>query len=102
MLTRGGKKGILDIDENKKDLEAESPPPVIPPAEDPGEGMTMKLSDLTVSGLLRPDPEIVKRLQESVRRCQEFTASEAAAREASGCPHTHLQEWHGDPEPLRC
>ena len=74
---------------------------------DGGEVVSLKPSSLTVmrsfASVVRADAAIVASLGRSVAASAAHIASEEAAVGEHGvCPHTHLEEWHGAPEPFHC
>ena len=72
---------------------------------DGSEVVSLKPSSLTVmrsfASVVRADAAIVASLGRSVAASAAHVASEEAAVGEHGvCPHTHLEEWHGAPEPF--
>ena len=59
--------------------------------------------DTSFRRMVHGDAEIVASLERSVAASAAHVASEEAAVGEHGvCPHTHLEEWHGAPEPFHC
>ena len=59
--------------------------------------------DTSFGSVVRADAGIVASLGRSVAASAAHVASEEAAVGEHGvCPHTHLEEWHGAPEPFHC
>ena len=59
--------------------------------------------DTSFATVVHGDAGIVASLERSVALSAAHMASEEAILGHGGvCPHTHLEEWHGAPEPFHC
>ena len=59
--------------------------------------------DTSFATVVHADAGIVASLERSVAASAAHMAREEAALGDGGvCPHTHLEEWHGAPEPFHC